>query len=194
VNGYYTVGQDWSKMKTNYLTKFFVLGITFYGLQTVQGPTQALRVVSQLIHFTDWVPGHVHMGTMGWVTMTVCASVYYVIPKIYGTEIHSVRLANVHFWLVLVGQLLFSITMWITGIQQGWMWKATDADGRLKYSFMEGVERNYPYWHTRTLAGIIFTVGMLCFVYNVLKTIQNGRALEARRDRASVAPAAASAA
>ena len=73
VNGYYTVGQDWSKMRTNYLTKFFVLGITFYGLQTVQGPTQALRVVSQLIHFTDWVPGHVHMGTMGWVTMVICA-------------------------------------------------------------------------------------------------------------------------
>ena len=55
-------------MKTDYLTKFFILGITFYGLQTVQGPTQGLRVVSQLIHFTDWVPGHVHMGTMGWVT------------------------------------------------------------------------------------------------------------------------------
>ena len=67
VNGYGTIGEDWSKMKTDYLAKFFILGITFYGLQTVQGPTQGLRVVSQLIHFTDWVPGHVHMGTMGWV-------------------------------------------------------------------------------------------------------------------------------
>jgi cytochrome c oxidase cbb3-type subunit I len=178
VNGYYTVGQDWSKMRSSYLTKFFVLGITFYGLQTVQGPTQALRVVSQLIHYTDWVPGHVHMGTMGWVAMTVCASIYYVIPKIYGTEIYSEKIANAHFWLVLVGQLLFSITMWITGIQQGWMWKATDADGKLAYTFMEGLERNYPYWHTRTLAGIIFTVGMVLFVYNVLMTIRKGRALQ----------------
>ena len=138
VNGYYTVGQDWSKMRSNYLTKFFILGITFYGLQTVQGPTQALRVVSQLIHFTDWVPGHVHMGTMGWVTMTVCASVYYVIPRIYGTEIYSERIANIHFWLVLVGQLLFSITMWITGIQQGWMWKATDAGREARLPQLHG--------------------------------------------------------
>jgi cytochrome c oxidase cbb3-type subunit 1 len=180
VNGYYTVGQDWSKMRQSYLTKFFVLGITFYGLQTVQGPTQALRVVSQLVHYTDWVPGHVHMGTMGWVALTVCASVYYVIPRIYGTEIYSEKIANLHFWLVLVGQLLFSITMWVTGIRQGWAWKATDAAGALRYpSFIETVTANYPFWMMRTLAGVVFTVGMLFFVYNVLMTIRKGRALEA---------------
>jgi cytochrome c oxidase cbb3-type subunit 1 len=176
VNGYYTVGSDWSKMQSRYLTKFFVMGITFYGLQTVQGPTQALRVVSQLIHYTDWVPGHVHMGTMGWVTLTACASIYYVIPKIYGIAIHSEKVANIHFWLVMVGQLLFSVTMWITGIQQGAMWKATNPDGTLKYTFVETLAKNYPYWHTRTLAGIIFTVGMLFFIYNVLMTIRQGRA------------------
>ncbi|MBI5068301.1 MAG: cbb3-type cytochrome c oxidase subunit I [Deltaproteobacteria bacterium] len=190
VNGYYTVGADWSKMRSQYLTKFFVVGITFYGLQTVQGPTQALRVVSQLIHYTDWVPGHVHMGTMGWVTMTICGSIYYVIPRIYGTEIHSEKVANLHFWLVLVGQLIFSITMWITGIQQGAMWKVMNADGTLKYTFMDGLVRNYPYWHTRTLGGIIFTAGMVLFVYNVLKTIQKGKALQASQDP-SPAPAAA---
>ncbi|HSB20066.1 MAG TPA: cbb3-type cytochrome c oxidase subunit I [Anaeromyxobacteraceae bacterium] len=190
VNGYYTVGADWSKMRSQYLTKFFVLGITFYGLQTVQGPTQALRTVSQLIHYTDWVPGHVHMGTMGWVTMIVTASMYYVVPRIWGTEIYSERIANLHFWLVLVGQLLFSITMWITGIQQGALWKVTNADGSLKYSFMDGLVKNYPYWHTRTLAGIIFAAGMLLFVYNVLKTIQKGKALEASQ-RPAPAPAAA---
>jgi cytochrome c oxidase cbb3-type subunit I len=179
INGYYTVGSDWSKMKTNYLTKFFILAITFYGLQTVQGPTQAIRAVSQLIHYTDWVPGHVHMGTMGWVTLTACASIYYVIPAIYGTTIYSEKVANIHFWLVLVGQLIFSVTMWITGIQQGALWKATNADGTLKYTFVEGLTKNYPYWHARTLGGVIFTVGMLFFIYNVLMTIRKGRALQA---------------
>jgi cytochrome c oxidase cbb3-type subunit I len=188
VNGYGTIGEDWSKMKTDYLAKFFVLGITFYGLQTVQGPTQGLRVVSQLIHYTDWVPGHVHMGTMGWVALTVTASVYYVIPRIYGTEIYSVKLANLHFWLVLVGQLIFSLTGWITGIQQGAMWKALTPEGTLKYTFMESLVKNYPYWHVRSLAGAIFIVGMVVFVLNVLLTIQKGRALEAGR---SAAPAAA---
>ncbi|MHB8845103.1 MAG: cbb3-type cytochrome c oxidase subunit I [Nitrospirota bacterium] len=174
VNGYYTVGSDWSKMQTNYLTKFFILGITFYGLQTVQGPTQGLRIVSQLIHYTDWVPGHVHMGTMGWVTMTVAASVYYIIPKIYNTEIYSVKIADAHFWLVLIGQLLFSVTMWITGIQQGALWKATSPDGSLKYTFVETLAKNYPFWQMRTVAGLIFTVGMLFFIYNIAMTIRRG--------------------
>jgi cytochrome c oxidase cbb3-type subunit 1 len=181
INGYYTVGADWTKMRTHYLTKFFIMGITFYGLQTVQGPTQAIRVVSQLIHYTDWVPGHVHMGTMGWVTMTVTASMYYVIPKIYRTQIHSVRIANTHFWLVLAGQLIFSITMWITGIQQGALWKMTTAEGNLRYTFMEGMVKNYPYWQMRTLGGLVFTAGMLFFIYNIFMTMRGGRSAEPAR-------------
>lgn len=177
VNGYFTVDRDWSKMRTQYLTKFFIVGITFYGLQTIQGPSQGIRVISSLIHYTDWVPGHVHMGTMGWVTMVICASVYYMIPAMYKTEIFSEKLANTHFWLVLVGQLMFSITMWITGIQQGAMWKISAADGTLQYTFMETLVRNYPYWQMRTVAGVIFVVGMLFFVYNVLMTIKKGNDL-----------------
>ncbi len=179
VNGYYTVGADWSKMRTNYLTKFFILGITFYGLQTIQGPTQGLRIVSQLIHYTDWVPGHVHMGAMGWDAMVLVAAMYYIIPQIYKTEIYSVKVANTHFYLVLVGQLIYSITMWITGIQQGAMWKAVNPDGTLKYTFVETLVRNYPFWKMRTLGGIIFTIGMLFFIYNIYMTIRKGKALAA---------------
>ncbi|MCX7613213.1 MAG: cbb3-type cytochrome c oxidase subunit I [Caldimicrobium sp.] len=175
INGYYTVGQDWEKAKNNYLTKFFLLAITFYGLQTVQGPTQSLRVVSSLIHYTDWVIGHVHMGTMGWVTLTVVACIYYMIPKIYRTEIYSVKIANLHFWFVLVGQLLFSITMWITGIQQGALQKAVNPDGSLKYTMIEIIAKNYPYWQMRTIAGVIFTIGMLFFLYNIYMTVKKAK-------------------
>jgi len=123
----------------------------------------------------------VHMGTMGWVTMTVVASIYYIIPKIYNTEIHSIKVANTHFYLVLVGQLIFSISMWITGIQQGALWKAVNPDGTLKYTFMEGLAKNYPFWHMRTLGGIIFTVGMLFFIYNIFMTIRKGNSLAASK-------------
>ncbi|MFA5354960.1 MAG: cbb3-type cytochrome c oxidase subunit I [Thermodesulfovibrionales bacterium] len=174
VNGYYTVGSDWTKMRTNYLTKFFILGITFYGLQTVQGPTQGLRVVSQLIHYTDWVPGHVHMGAMGFDAMVITAAVYYIVPKIYNTEIFSEKIANTHFWLALIGQLIYSITMWITGIQQGALMKAVTPDGSLKYSFMEVLVKNYPFWQMRTIGGTIFIVGLLLFVYNILMTMRKG--------------------
>jgi cytochrome c oxidase cbb3-type subunit I len=181
VNGYYTMGGNWDRMKTNYLTKFFIVGITFYGLQTIQGPTQALRSVTQLVHYTDWVIGHVHMGTMGWVAMTTGAAMYYTIPKIYKTELYSVKLANVHFWLVLIGQLIYSITMWILGIQQGTMWKAiSPEDGSLTYTFMESLINNYPYWKMRSLGGAIFLVGMVVFAFNIVMTaVSAGKSTQA---------------
>ena len=131
--------------------------------------------MSSLIHYTDWVPGHVHMGTMGWVTLTAAASMYFVIPRIYDTEIYSEPIANVHVWLVLIGQLIFSVTMWITGIQQGALWKATNPDGTLQYSFVETLARNYPYYQMRTLGAVIFTVGMLFFIFNIFMTVRQGK-------------------
>ena len=175
VNGYFTIESDWSKLQTNYLTKFFLAAVTFYGLQTIQGPSQSIRVISSLIHYTDWVPGHVHMGTMGWVTLTACAAMYYVFPKIYGTTVFSVKLANTHFWLCFIGQIMFSVTMWIAGIQQGAMLKMLNADGTLAYSFMDTLVKIYPYWQLRTLGGVIFAVGMVIFVINIVITIVNGR-------------------
>jgi cytochrome c oxidase cbb3-type subunit 1 len=118
------------------------------------------------------------MGTMGWVTMTICASIYYLIPKVYKTELYSIKLANTHFWFVLVGQLLYSITMWITGIQQGAMWRATDAEGILTYNFIETNLANVPFWLTRSTAGVIFLIGFVIFCYNVIMTARSAGRLQ----------------
>jgi cytochrome c oxidase cbb3-type subunit 1 len=181
VNGYYTMRGNWDQMRTNYLAKFFIVGITFYGLQTIQGPTQGLRTLTAFFHFTDWVIGHNHMGTMGWVTMIISGSLYYMIPRISKTELYSIKLANLHFWLVLIGQLVYTVSMWIGGIQQGAMWKATNPDGSLAYSFLEAVVALYPYWMIRFAGGIIFFAGILVFAYNLIKTVRQpkGTAMEA---------------
>ncbi|HEY7584975.1 MAG TPA: cbb3-type cytochrome c oxidase subunit I [Candidatus Deferrimicrobiaceae bacterium] len=170
INGYYTMNGNWEQVKNNYLTKFFLLGITFYGLQTIQGPTQALRSLTGLFHYTEWVVGHVHMGTMGWVTMIISASMYYMVVKLSGREIHSEKLAGVHFWLILVGQLMFTVTLWIAGIAQGAMWKATNADGSLAYTFLDSVAAMYPYWQIRFAGGVLYFLGILVFAYNLAMT------------------------
>jgi cytochrome c oxidase cbb3-type subunit 1 len=170
INGYYTMNGNWEQVRTNYLAKFFLLGITFYGLQTLQGPTQALRSLTSLFHYTEWVVGHVHMGTMGWVTMIISASLYFIVVKVYGRDVHSVRLVGVHFWLILVGQLLFSVSLWIAGIAQGAMWKATNPDGSLTYTFLDSVASMYPYWKIRLAAGAIYFAGIAVFAYNLVRT------------------------
>ncbi|MBI5694739.1 MAG: cbb3-type cytochrome c oxidase subunit I [Nitrospirae bacterium] len=179
VNGYYTINGRWDQMRSNYLIKFLILGITFYGLQTIQGPSQAIRAVSQVMHYTDYLPGHVHMGTMGWVALTASAAIYYVIERVYKTEVYSVPLANAHFWLALIGQLIFSVTMWFTGLQQGLMMMQRNADGTLAHTFMEALKLNYPFWIMRGVGGVIFFLGFAIFVYNILMTIQKGKRLGA---------------
>ncbi|HSL91678.1 MAG TPA: cbb3-type cytochrome c oxidase subunit I, partial [Candidatus Limnocylindrales bacterium] len=136
----------------------------------IQGPTQALRSLTGLLHYTEWVVGHVHMGTMGWVTMIISGSLYYMVTKLSGREVHSEKLAGLHFWLILVGQLLFTVTLWIAGIAQGAMWKAANADGSLTYTFLDSVASMYPYWKIRFAGGVLYFLGILVFAYNLVMT------------------------
>ncbi|MFH7320221.1 cbb3-type cytochrome c oxidase subunit I [Desulfurivibrio sp. D14AmB] len=179
INGYLSMNGQWHQMRENYLVKFFILAITFYGLQTLQGPMQAVRTFSGFIHYTEWVPGHVHMGTMGWISLVLFGAIYYLAPRLYGREIYSVGLANLHFWLVLVGQMIYSVSMWIAGVVQGSMWHSLNPDGSLTYTFMESVLAMYPYWWVRGGGGVVYLLGVLVFIYNIVMTARGSKALPA---------------
>ncbi len=174
-NGYLSMNGQWHQMRENYLVKYLILGITFYGLQTLQGPMQAIRTFSAFIHYTDWVPAHIHMGTMGWVSMISFASIYFLLPRIYGKEVYSIPLANLQFWLILVGQLIWSISLWIAGVLQAGMWNAMNPDGSLTYTFMETMVEMYPYWWARCLGGLIYMAGLIVFIYNLYMTVKQGK-------------------
>jgi cytochrome c oxidase cbb3-type subunit 1 len=181
LNGYYSMEGQWHQMRENYLVKFLILGITFYGLQTLQGPMQSVRTFSAFIHYTEWVPGHVHMGTMGWVSMVLFAAIYYMVPHLYGRRLYSVSLANLHFWLVLLGQLVYSASLWVAGVQQGTMWRATNPDGSLVYTFMDSLAAMAPYYWVRVVAGAVYLAGVAVFVWNLLMTARKGETVTAAR-------------
>lgn len=173
-NGYLSMNGQWHQMRENYLVKFLILGITFYGLQTLQGPMQAVRTFSAFIHYTDWVPAHIHMGTMGWVSMISFAGIYYLIPRVYGKQVYSIPLANLQFWLILVGQLIWSFSLWLAGVLQAGMWNAMNPDGSLTYTFMESMIEMYPYWWIRAGGGVIYFIGIIVFIYNLVMTVRQG--------------------
>jgi cytochrome c oxidase cbb3-type subunit 1 len=154
INGYYTMNGSWEQVRTNYLTKFFLLGITFYGLQTIQGPTQALRSLTGHFHYTEWVVGHVHMGTMGWVTMILSASLYYMITKLSGRR--STAKAGRH---PLLAHPLRAAPVHRNPVDRrdraGAMWKATNADGSLTYTFLDSVASMYPTGRSGSPAGAL---------------------------------------
>lgn len=173
INGLLTLRGVWHLLRTEPIVKFMVAAVTFYGMSTFEGPLLSIKSVSALGHYTDWIIGHVHSGALGWNGMLSFALIYYLIPKLYDTEMFSKRLMTYHFWIALVGILLYYISMVTAGLTQGMMWLAVDGTGRLVYpDFIETVMRIIPLYYVRALGGLLFLTGYVIMVVNVIKTIR----------------------
>ncbi|MGL5359523.1 MAG: cytochrome-c oxidase, cbb3-type subunit I [Shewanella sp.] len=173
INGIMTLSGAWHKLRTDPVLRFLVVSLSFYGMSTFEGPMMAIKTVNALSHYTDWTVGHVHSGALGWVAMVSIGSLYHLIPVLFGHgRMYSTALVNVHFWLATIGTVLYIVSMWISGVMQGLMWRAVNADGTLTYSFVESLEASYPFYFVRFLGGCFFLTGMLIMAYNVIRTVK----------------------
>ncbi|MGB5104539.1 MAG: cytochrome-c oxidase, cbb3-type subunit I [Steroidobacteraceae bacterium] len=171
INGIMTLSGAWHKLRTDPILKFMIVSLSFYGMSTFEGPMMSIKTVNALSHYTDWTIGHVHSGALGWVAMISIGSLYALIPKLFGREqMYSIRLIDVHFWITTIGVVLYITSMWIAGVMQGLMWRATNADGTLTYAFIESIEATYPYYAVRLAGGVLVLAGMFIMAYNVWKT------------------------
>lgn len=174
INGLLTLRGAWNKVRVEPILKFFVAGVTFYGMSTFEGPLLSIKSVNALAHYTDWIIGHVHGGALGWNGFISFGMIYWLVPRLWKTELYSKRLANVHFWTGFLGILLYMISMWAAGITQGLMLRAVDAAGKLQYpDFVETTLRILPLYYVRALGGALFLGGFLVMVYNLAKTLSN---------------------
>ncbi len=172
INGIMTLSGAWYKLRTDPILKFMIVSLSFYGMSTFEGPMMSIKTVNALSHYTDWTIGHVHSGALGWVAMMTIGTMYSMIPRLFNKErMYSIKLIDVHFWTSTIGVVLYAVSMWISGITQGLMWRALNDDGTLTYSFIESLKFTYPYYGIRLLGGLVFFSGMLIMVYNVWKTI-----------------------
>jgi len=171
INGMMTLSGAWDKLRTDPILKFMIVSVSFYGMSTFEGPMMAIKTVNALSHYTDWTVGHVHSGALGWVAFISIGAIYFLIPRLFGTEMYSKKLIDMHFWIATIGVVLYITSMWISGIMQGLMWRAVNADGTLTYSFVESVQSMHPFYVVRFLGGLLFLTGMLIMAYNVFKTI-----------------------
>jgi len=180
INGMMTLSGAWHKLRTDPILKFLIVSLSFYGMSTFEGPMMSIKTVNALSHYTEWTIGHVHSGALGWVAMVTIGAIYALIPHLFGRkEMHSVKLIDTHFWVATIGVVLYIVSMWIAGVMQGLMWRAINADGTLTYSFVESLERMYPYYIVRLLGGVLFLGGMLIMAYNVWKTIKGSDPVDA---------------
>ncbi|WP_440995305.1 cytochrome-c oxidase, cbb3-type subunit I [Arhodomonas sp. SL1] len=173
INGIMTLSGAWHKLRDDPIIRFLIVSLSFYGMSTFEGPMMSIKTVNALSHYTDWTIGHVHSGALGWVAFITIGSMYALIPKLWGREqMYSIKAIGAHFWIATIGVVLYIASMWIAGVMQGLMWRATNPDGTLTYSFVQSLEATYPYYAVRLLGGVLFLTGMLIMAWNVWMTVR----------------------
>ena len=175
LNGLLTLRGAWDRVRDNPVLKFFVIGVTAYGMSTFEGPMLSLKSVNAIAHFTDWIPAHVHVGTLGWNGFMTFGMLYWLVPRMWKTELYSKKLANMHFWIGTLGMVVWVIPMWWAGITQALMWKEFTDLGLLKYpNFLETVLQIVPMYYMRSFGGLLYLTGIIIASYNLIKTMGMG--------------------
>jgi cytochrome c oxidase cbb3-type subunit I/II len=183
LNGLLTLRGAWHKVRTDPVLKFFVAGVTFYGMATFEGPLLSIKAVSGLAHYTDWIIGHVHSGALGWNGFMAAGMFYWLVPKLFGTKLHSQKLADYHFWIGMLGILLYVAAMWVSGISQGLMWREQTSDGGLVHSDWSAVINSQQLMYVaRSVGGGLYIVGWLLMAWNLIATAMAGRAVTVTAD------------
>jgi len=177
VNGLFTLRGAWDKVREDPILKFLVVAVTYYGMSTFEGPMMSIKSVNAVSHYTDWTIGHVHAGTLGWNSFLAFGILYWAIPRLWKTELYSVRAATAHFWIGTIGLILYQVSMWVAGITQWAMWRAFEPDGRLVYpDFIETVIEIVPMYWVRLIGALCFFAGLLLMVYNLVRTMRTAPA------------------
>jgi cytochrome c oxidase cbb3-type subunit I/II len=185
INGLLTLRGAWDEVRTNPVLKFMVVAITCYGMATFEGPMHSLKFVNALSHYTDWIPAHVHVGTLGWNGFLAFGILYWIIPKIFNTTLYSKKMAETHFWIGTVGMVFWIVSMYISGILQGLMLQDFNADAQLKYTnFLETTTQVMPMYLLRAIGGLLYVTGMVIMVINLIKTANQGQLIANEPDEA----------
>ncbi len=177
LNGLLTLRGAWHKLRTDPVLKFFAAAVTFYGMATFEGPLLSIKSVNALAHYSDWIIGHVHAGALGWNGFMAAGMFYWLVPRLWSKPLHSVAMANLHFWIGTVGILLYVAAMWTSGITQGVMLNATTDGGTvLAYpNFLDTLNAIRFMMLMRVVGGALYFTGWLLMAFNLWKTIRHAQ-------------------
>ena len=176
INGLLTLRGAWDKVREDPKLKFMVVGLTAYGMATFEGPMLALKQINAIAHYTDWIVAHVHVGALGWNGFLTFGILYWLIPRIYNTDLYSKKLASFHFWIGTLGIIFYAVPLYFAGFTQGLMWKEFTPEGVLRYpNFLETVIQIIPMYMLRAVGGALYLTGVIVMTYNLVKTMKAGK-------------------
>jgi cbb3-type cytochrome c oxidase subunit I len=164
INLWFTAKGKLGVIQQNIGAKFVFAGSVIYLFTCIQGPMQSLPQVQRLTHFNNWVVAHAHMGVLGFSGMMAIGGIYYMLPIITGRPIFSRKLADFHYWMLLLGMAGFMVVLTMAGLVQGHGW----LNGETIYRMLPQI---HPYYIVRAGIGMLIVTGSIIGMYNITRTI-----------------------
>jgi cytochrome c oxidase cbb3-type subunit 1/cytochrome c oxidase cbb3-type subunit I/II len=164
INLWYTVKGKLGAIHADIGAKFVFAGTIYYFFANIQGSMMALPVVQRITHFNNWVVGHAHIGVAGFAGLVALGGLYFLLPRIAGRPIYSRFLADLQYWLFLIGITGFAIVLTVVGLIQGNAWY----NGETVYRVLPEVQ---PYYVVRASLGILIVAGAYTGLYNIARTL-----------------------
>jgi cytochrome c oxidase cbb3-type subunit I len=164
INIWYTAKGKLGEVHADIGAKFVFTGTIMYFFVSIQGSMMALPVVQRITHFNNWTVGHAHIGVLGFAGMIALGGLYYILPRITGKPLYSRLLADVQYWLVLIGMVGFTVVLTIVGLVQGNSWY----NGEVVYRILPAV---HIYYVIRAALGVMIVTGAIIGFYNIVRTL-----------------------
>ena len=95
------------------------LAIVTFAFGGIGGIINASYNVDLLVHNTLWIVGHFHLTLATTVTLSFIGITYWLIPRLSGNELWSVRAAQLQVWLWVIGMVPFSTAHHLLGLRYG---------------------------------------------------------------------------
>ena len=164
INIWYTARGKLGEIHADIAGKFIFTGTIFYFFVSIQGSIMALPQVQRITHFNNWVIAHSHLGVLGFAGLSALGGLYYILPKITGKPLYSRFLADLQYWLVLIGIVGFTVVLTIAGLIQGNSWFT----GETLYRTLPEI---HPYYVVRLSIGLFIALAAYIGLYNVIRTL-----------------------
>ncbi len=141
--------------------KFLLGGLLGFMLAVPAGIIQADLGMNRILHNTQWIIGaHVHIAIVVGLTMTLYSAIYILFPILTnGLKFYSQKLANLHFWLHLVGGIGMGAFMGMAGV-----------DGMLRRSIYENGEYQ-TYMILAGICGLMLILAFAIFLFNIVMSV-----------------------
>ena len=171
VNLWLTMRGKLGQIHTNVGGKFVFAGLVWYLFVCLQGPFQALPSVQTVTHLTNWVVGHSHIAVFGFSGFIGLGGIYFIIPRITGRPLYSRKLADIQYWLVLIGLSGFFLSLTMAGLIQGTGWLY----GKTVYVVLPEL---HIYWVWRLGFGVLIISGAVVGLYNIGRSLYGSSVTE----------------